>query len=227
MSRYSRYEGLLSEDQLRSQNALIIGVGSIGRQVAITLATIGFGRIILVDPDTVEDVNLGTQGYCPRDIDMEKVHATADIIEEINPDMTCHCIPKRMTQRIIERLTERDIIPTCVFMCIDTLRDRLFLWKRIFKEYHVPYIDGRMAVENLRILSILNADQETYDHYEETLTDADEQFEGRCTEKSTYYCANIAAGIMIAQYLKYLRSLLVPRDIMFDIRTDILSIIKD
>jgi sulfur carrier protein ThiS adenylyltransferase len=35
----------------------------------------------------------------------------------------------------------------------------------------------------------------------------EEAFAGPCTAKTTIYCANIAAGLMVAQFTKYLRHL--------------------
>ena len=57
----------------------------------------------------------------------------------------------------------------------------------------------------LRILSV--SDSESYEHYPTTLFHPSEAYAGACTTKTTIYCANIAAGIMIAQFTKYLRHL--------------------
>jgi molybdopterin/thiamine biosynthesis adenylyltransferase len=55
----------------------VIGIGAIGRQVALQLAAIGVRRLQLVDFDRVDDTNITTQGYFETDIGRPKVQATA------------------------------------------------------------------------------------------------------------------------------------------------------
>jgi len=42
-------------------------------------------------------------------------------------------------------------------------------------------------------------------------------FQGPCTAKTTIYCANIAAGLMIAQFTKYLRQLPIDCDVQLNL----------
>ena len=44
-------------------------------------------------------------------------------------------------------------------------------------------------------------------HYPTTLFTAAEAYHGACTAKSTIYCANVAAGIMVGQFAKWLRGM--------------------
>jgi sulfur carrier protein ThiS adenylyltransferase len=46
-----------------------------------------------------------------------------------------------------------------------------------------------------------------------TLFAAGEAYAGPCTAKSTIYCANIAAGMMLAQFAKWLRALPTEPDV--------------
>jgi len=46
----------------------VIGVGAIGRQVALQLASIGVRRLQLVDFDAVDLTNVTTQGYLAEDV---------------------------------------------------------------------------------------------------------------------------------------------------------------
>ena len=54
-------------------------------------------------------------------------------------------------------------------------------------------------------------------HYPTTLFHAEEAFVGPCTAKTTIYCANIAAGLMIAQFTKYLRGWPVDADVQLNL----------
>jgi len=61
-------------------------------------------------------------------------------------------------------------------------------------------------------------------NYPTTLFHSDEAFEGPCTAKTTIYCANIAAGLMIAQFTKYLRQLPIEPDIQLNILASELNV---
>ena len=74
--RFVRQRDLLPMESIRSVSVTVIGVGAIGRQVAIQLAAIGCGRIQLIDFDSVELHNVASQGFTVRDIGKAKVEAT-------------------------------------------------------------------------------------------------------------------------------------------------------
>ncbi|QDT32236.1 ThiF family adenylyltransferase [Thalassoglobus polymorphus] len=68
----------------------MIGVGAIGRQVALQLDSIGVRQIQLIDFDAVEATNITTQGYFQDDLGTTKIKATAEQIQHIDPDInTC------------------------------------------------------------------------------------------------------------------------------------------
>ena len=79
--RRSRYAEIISEDWL-SKPVIVIGVGAIGRQVALNLAQIGVSNLELIDPDTVSDVNLGSQGWSPSEVGRLKVVALKETITQ-------------------------------------------------------------------------------------------------------------------------------------------------
>jgi tRNA A37 threonylcarbamoyladenosine dehydratase len=59
-SRFSRQADLVPHDRLASVVATVIGVGAVGRQVALQLAAIGTPRIQLIDFDVVDATNITT-----------------------------------------------------------------------------------------------------------------------------------------------------------------------
>src|SRR5687767_13355354 len=62
-NRFSRQESLVPQDILASLHVTVIGVGAIGRQVALQSAALGVRKLGLVDFDVVEPTNVTTQGY--------------------------------------------------------------------------------------------------------------------------------------------------------------------
>jgi sulfur carrier protein ThiS adenylyltransferase len=63
----------------------IAGLGGLGSAVAISLARMGIGTLILADFDIVEPSNLNRQHYFIEHIGMPKTDAMAQILSQINP----------------------------------------------------------------------------------------------------------------------------------------------
>lgn len=63
----------------------IAGLGGLGSNIAIALARIGVGKLLLVDFDIVEPSNLNRQQYFIKHIGMPKTEALKDILALINP----------------------------------------------------------------------------------------------------------------------------------------------
>jgi tRNA A37 threonylcarbamoyladenosine dehydratase len=82
--RYSRQQDIVPRERILDCKATVIGVGAIGRQVAIQLTAIGVPVLQLVDFDHVEISNLATQGYMHKDLERPKVDVTAEFCREIN-----------------------------------------------------------------------------------------------------------------------------------------------
>ncbi len=74
--------------KLRDACVGIAGLGGLGSAVAVALARIGVGRLILADFDVVEPSNLNRQQYFIEQIGLAKTEALADNIRRINPSVT-------------------------------------------------------------------------------------------------------------------------------------------
>jgi len=72
-----------------------------------------------------------------------------------------------------------------------------------------------MAAEVLRVL--VACDATSRKHYPTTLFAAEEAYAGSCTAKTTIYCANVAAGLTLAQFTKWLRRLPTEADITLNL----------
>lgn len=93
--RFVRQQGLIPHDRLQAVQATVIGLGAIGRQVALQLAAIGCRKAQLVDFDEVDHTNRTTQGYVCRDVGTLKVWAARTQMLEIEPKMHVEVVEDR------------------------------------------------------------------------------------------------------------------------------------
>jgi sulfur carrier protein ThiS adenylyltransferase len=82
----------------------IAGLGGLGSAVAIALARIGVGTLILVDFDVVEPSNLNRQQYFIHQIGMPKVEALRENLSRINPYVKIQIYPEKLDRKNVERI---------------------------------------------------------------------------------------------------------------------------
>jgi len=213
--RYSRQQDIVPPERIAACQATVIGVGAIGRQVALQLTAMGIPHLHLVDFDVVETSNLASQGYLEEDLGKLKVEATAAQCRRINSDTEVVTVTERFRRSLR--------IGNAIFDCVDKIDVRRLIWEAV-KNTAAFYVDGRMSAEVLRVLTACDA--VSRQHYPTTLFHAEEAFVGACTAKTTIYCANIAAGMMIAQFTKYLRQLPVEPDIQLNLLASELNLVE-
>ena len=199
--RFVRQSGLVPMNRLRDATATVIGVGAIGRQVALQLGAIGVPSIQLIDFDTVTATNVTTQGYRSEDIGRSKVLATADAIRALDQSLQVVTIEDRYRSKIG--------IGTAIFCCVDSISARAAIWRSASIRSQF-WADGRMLGEVLRVL--VASDAVGYARYPESLFTPSEAQRGSCTSRSTIYAATIAAGVMIHQFTRWLRNIPVDFD---------------
>jgi molybdopterin-synthase adenylyltransferase len=200
-NRFGRQEDLVPRDRLAEIKVTIIGVGAIGRNVAVQLAAIGVPRLQIVDFDVVDSTNVTTQGYLAADVGQPKVAATAAAIRLLDPMIDVETVQDRYRPRLN--------IGQIVFCCVDSIDARLAIWRSVGPKCRF-WADGRMLGEVIRMLAV--ADDMGRDHYPTTLFAGSLAQAGRCTARSTIYAASIAAGLMVHQFTRWLRGLPADRD---------------
>ena len=72
-------------EKLKQGRVAIAGLGGLGSNIAVMLARIGVGLMLLVDFDIVEPSNLNRQSYYIRHLGMPKTLALKEQLAEINP----------------------------------------------------------------------------------------------------------------------------------------------
>lgn len=204
--RFVRQGDLVPHARLAALNITVIGIGAIGRQVAVQLAAIGARQLQLIDFDHVDETNITTQGYSRRELGLPKTEALARTLADIDPAIRLDLLP--------DRYRPSQTTGEVVFCCVDTIEARAAIW-RSQKERAQFWADGRMRGEVLRIVTATN--EPSRRHYATTLFPASEAQPGSCTAKSTIYAACIAAGLMLHQFARWLREQPVDSDVSFDL----------
>src|SRR5262245_8401944 len=119
--RFARQAELVPFERLAKVTASVIGVGAIGRQVALQLAAIGVRRLQLVDFDVVEITNVTTQGYSRDDIGRSKVDATADAVQHVDPQIA--------VEMVFDRCRPKTQLGQAVLCCVDSIETRAAIFR--------------------------------------------------------------------------------------------------
>lgn len=212
--RTHRYEDMIPLSRLRELSVAIIGVGGIGRPLALALAVMGVGSLILVDDGEIEEVNLGTQGWLPKDIGSPKVQALMKEIRELNPE----CIVEDVRQRFEDRPVWPGLTPVVV-SCLDSISTRADLWKVVQADPGVLlFVDGRMGGWTVRVLAWQRG--LPWD-YGTTLFPEEEAEELPCTAKSTVHVGSLAATLGVGAITRWLNRQPPVHDMVFDMATGV------
>lgn len=207
-----RQRDVVPPGRLAACHALVIGVGAIGRQVALQLAAVGVPRLTLFDHDVVQVENLAAQGYWPEDLGTAKVQATAALCRRINPKVEILPVSERFKRSTAADLTTDPAL--AVFLAVDTIGARKMIWEAL-RQRAAFLADGRMSAEVVRVLAV--GSPATDHSYAATLFDPADAYAGPCTARSTIYTASVAAGLMVGQLAKWLRRLPVEPDVTLNL----------
>ena len=77
-------------ERIKKCSVGIAGLGGLGSNIAVSLARIGIGKLVLVDFDVVEPSNLNRQQYFIKHLGMKKTDALEQIINDCNPFVEIH-----------------------------------------------------------------------------------------------------------------------------------------
>jgi sulfur carrier protein ThiS adenylyltransferase len=196
--RLERQRALVPPERLSATAVTVIGVGAIGRQVALQLAAIGVPRLQLIDFDRVEFTNVTSQGYLWEDAQLQrpKVVATRQMIRRMDPHIE--------TETVEDRYRPDHAVHDVVYCCVDSISARAAIWRGEQRRARF-FADGRMLGENLRVFAV--ADGPGRAAYSHSFFPQAEAQSGSCTSRSTIYAAAIAAALMVHQLTRWLREL--------------------
>lgn len=198
-----RQTGLLPEAFL-SKSIQIVGIGGIGSPTAYLLAKLGIRDLTLIDFDTVETHNVGSQFYSLEDVGRPKVEA---LQERIKRELGFEA---NIINEKISELPKSDI----TIFATDSMDSRIQLYKTIDSEY---LIDARMGLEFMRVYCLSTFDSVATDQYEKNLYPSSEAVSLPCTERAVCY-NTFFIGSIIASLVK---KCLLGEDMPFETIADI------
>lgn len=107
----SERHGEKLQEKLRKTTVAICGLGGLGSNIAISLARMGVGKLILIDMDEVDIKNIHRQQYKLAQVGMLKTEALRENLAEINPFLKIDIINTRVTtDNAASLLKEADIV---------------------------------------------------------------------------------------------------------------------
>lgn len=115
---YTRQQELLQKD-FKEESALVIGLGGIGSWVALNLALLGVGTLVLVDSDTIEASNLNRTLYKLSDIGRKKTEAIKELISERRQDTIVLAIDDYFSPDMLDKYSV-----DYIFDCTDNLNTK-------------------------------------------------------------------------------------------------------
>jgi sulfur carrier protein ThiS adenylyltransferase len=194
-NRSHRFSDMPGYKRLIKADIAVYGVGAVGRQVALNLATMGAKNVTLVDPDNIEAPNMGTQGFRESGFGQLKAEQTA--IECIERNSKGKFTPVHgmvgLKKRVGEAQWKPEEQPEIVFCCVDDMVTRNEIFRTQYLQPAGCIVDTRMGAFAARVIS----DVPPFKVWEKTLFADSAAFTGRCTLQSTFFAANVTAGLAV------------------------------
>lgn len=132
-----------NQEVIEKQVALVLGVGGVGNAVCVDLCRLGFGKIILVDKDVVEESNLNRQVlFSKDDIGKSKVQCAKERLlahDSIRTEIEAHHLCALEGWATIVATAKR---ATCIFNSIDYGDYFDFAVASLARSLSIPLVDG-------------------------------------------------------------------------------------
>jgi len=121
----------------------IAGLGGLGSAIAIALARVGVGSLILVDFDVVEPSNLNRQQYFVHQIGMTKVEALQKNIAIMNPYVKVQTYQEKIDRNNAERIFKEAEV---VVEAFDSAEEKAMLINTVSENMPDKYIVAASGV---------------------------------------------------------------------------------
>jgi sulfur-carrier protein adenylyltransferase/sulfurtransferase len=146
--------GLVAQEKLKAGMVLVVGAGGLGCPALLYLAAAGVGRLVVVDPDTVETSNLQRQVlYTESDVGQPKAEAAARRLRELNGFVDVLAVAQRMCrENALELIGACDVVidGSDNFATRYLVNDACVLANRPFVYGAIQGFEGQLSVLNWR-----------------------------------------------------------------------------
>lgn len=182
-----RFKKALWAEQPR--HILVAGVGGIGSWTVLFLARSNKHELYLVDPDTVEETNIGGQLYRLEDITKPKCYSIRETAAAFGGDANFTVVQNQI----------QSVFGIQDFKYVITGFDNMEARKYTYEKWKSNpnrrlFVDGRLLAEQYEIYFVTPGREK---RYEETLFDSSEIEDASCTYKCTsHFAAMIGAKIV-------------------------------
>lgn len=222
------------QERLKRARVTVLGLGGLGAFVALSLAAVGVGDLLLVDDDRVEASNLNRQVlYTERDLGQPKVAAAVRRLAEVNPHVRLAARQVRVNGVEDARgcLAGRDLLVCAA----DRPRIRIYEWLNAAAVAEgVAWVRG--ANDGLTVNLFLHVPGATacfeceqlaarahYPWYGRLVRHAMEELGDRTVNPCTAPIAGLIGNLTALEVVKYLTGIAQPasfnRKLAFDLRT--------
>lgn len=135
-------DGIRFQEKIKNANVGILGVGGVGSYVAYGLASMGIGKLTLIDHDHIELSNTSRQMlYTESDIGKQKIDVAQEKLKAVQPSINITAINKRVTNStdLIPHLNDLDLL----VLCADTPRGRIvYIVDEACQNQNCPFLFG-------------------------------------------------------------------------------------
>jgi molybdopterin-synthase adenylyltransferase len=143
--RYARQIRLFGEDgqeKLKKASVFIAGAGGLGSVISIYMAAAGFGKIRIVDSDSVELSNLNRQVlHWSDDVGRSKAKSAEETLLGINPEIEVEAYVETINEDSIDRLLNGSSL---IMDAMDNFPTR-YLLNRAALQRNIPLFHGAIC----------------------------------------------------------------------------------
>lgn len=208
----SRFSSAQWFEEIGKQTVTLAGVGGIGSYVAFLLSRVKIDKLVMFDPDIVEEANMSGQLYGSHNVGHAKVSAMSSFMRDYSRFfnvVACH-EPYGISSPVTN-------IMMCGFDNMNARRVFFVKWRDHVlnmpeeERHKCLFIDGRLAAEEFQVLCIKGTDQFLMQKYEEEWLFSDHEAEPTlCSYKQTSFCANMIASVMVNLVVNFVANLCEP-----------------
>jgi len=139
---FSRFGGILETDAVADKTVFVIGVGSFGSEVAVSLAKSGVTSFVLMDDDRLEVGNIMRHCAGLSQVGRFKTKAVRDAIIDKNPLAKVTTVEKRVEPQTMDLLGEL-VAESWVVICVsDNRESRLLVNRKCIEQRKVCFFSG-------------------------------------------------------------------------------------